>query len=207
MANGAPDCVQEPSTVTFGRLEIDEETHGLFRLGLRSHDPRQSLYRLARRLIEHGVGQIDLLRLFSWYQQRVSPEDPSYDAIVDNMDLIHSGPWAKGRELFPSEAGEYESAESPYRDPWIGTTAADSKLEDEAGREIGPDHVLWNRRLRALARRCDCDDVLFAVGDSPQVCVVHLTWSNARERTGFPATLVFPTLLDWCDDQERNGDD
>jgi hypothetical protein len=33
-----------------------------------------------------------------------------YDAIADDMDLIWSGPWAKGRELFKSEIRSEELA-------------------------------------------------------------------------------------------------
>ena len=184
--------------------DMDGETHRLFRLGLRSDDAQRALYDLAKQLVDRGVGQPELLLLFSWYQQRISQEDPVYDAIADNMDLIESGPWAKGHGLFPHQAGlQYESAESPYREPWFDVSPDDPNLEAEAAREIGPDHILWKRGLRTLARRRDRDDVLFAIRHAPEVCVVHLTWSGAREPSGFPTTQIFPSLLDWCDANEE----
>jgi hypothetical protein len=40
------------------------------------------------------------------FQIATPGEDPKYDAIVENMDLIWSGPWAKGHGLFPTEISE-----------------------------------------------------------------------------------------------------
>jgi len=54
-------------------------------------------------------------------------------------------------------------------------------------------------------RRGDCDDVLFAVRNSPEVALVHLTWTSSPERPGFPWTTVFASMLDWYDDVENEA--
>jgi hypothetical protein len=55
---------------------------------------------LARALRDEGMSQLELYRLFSTLQQRLEGDDPRYDAVVDTMDLIWSGAWAKGHGLF-----------------------------------------------------------------------------------------------------------
>ncbi|MBK6580737.1 MAG: hypothetical protein IPG17_32225 [Sandaracinaceae bacterium] len=57
--------------------------------------------------------------------------------------------------------------------PVSGTEAA--TLERELARELPTGHVLKTLRVRAIARRFDCDDVAFEVEDGRR-CVVHLTW-------------------------------
>lgn len=48
-------------------------------------------------------------------------------------------------------------------------------IERELARELAAEHPLFGLPMRALARRQDCDDVLFAVEDgSGRVAVVHL---------------------------------
>jgi hypothetical protein len=60
--------------------------------------------------------------------------------------------------------------------------------------------------LIALARRTDQDEVLFALRGQPDVWFVHLTWSRASERAGFPRATRFPTMLDWFEELERHED-
>jgi hypothetical protein len=182
---------------------VQAEAHRRFRGALRGSEPSEALYQLARTLIAESWSQRELYHLFMWYQQRVSAEDVAYDAVVDSLDLIHSGPWAKGYGLFPNELSDIAGpVPSPFRRPWILISGGHPELEAEAQREIPPGHVLWERRLVAIARREDCDDVLFAIRKTPEVCVIHLTWSGQREAPGFPATSCFPTMLDWCDQNE-----
>ncbi len=64
--------------------------------------PFHSLYHLARALRDEGVAQIDVYSLFAIYQAKISGDDPLYDAVVDTMDEIHGGPWAKRGGLFPT---------------------------------------------------------------------------------------------------------
>lgn len=36
-------------------------------------------------------------------------------------------------------------------------------MEEEARKEISPEHPLYGKSLTAIARRADCDDVLFEI--------------------------------------------
>ena len=72
---------------------------------MRSAKPAEALYELAVSLRDEGMSQAELYALFEKFQVETSGEDPRYDAIVDTMDLISSGPWAKGRGLFSTELG------------------------------------------------------------------------------------------------------
>jgi hypothetical protein len=85
---------------------ISSEHHAKFEQALGSLDPAARLYQLATTLRDEGVSQIDLYTLFSHYLQKTSGEDPLYDAIADPMDIIHGGPWAKGRDLYPEPLTE-----------------------------------------------------------------------------------------------------
>jgi hypothetical protein len=53
-----------------------------------------------------GIGQVEIFRLFSKCQQALDAGDPRYDAVVDTMDLIWGGAWAKGHPLFDQELSE-----------------------------------------------------------------------------------------------------
>ena len=72
-----------------------------FEEAFQSKNPAAELYRLTVSLRDEGVPQTELYELFQRFQTATSGDDPRYDAIVDTMDLIHGGPWAKGGELFP----------------------------------------------------------------------------------------------------------
>ena len=65
--------------------------------------PSSALHALASSLKAEGVEQHAIYRLFAAYQVATDGNDPRYDAIVDNMDLIAGGPWAKGGALFDKE--------------------------------------------------------------------------------------------------------
>lgn len=64
--------------------------------------PSQGLYQLVADLRDEGVAQIDVYSLFAINQEKISGDDPLYDAVVDTMDEIHGGPWAKRGGLFPT---------------------------------------------------------------------------------------------------------
>jgi hypothetical protein len=70
---------------------------------LSTSDPAAAVLALARLLRDEGMGQVALYRLFAEQQQRLWGKGPRYDAIVDTMDLIWGGPWAKGHALFDEE--------------------------------------------------------------------------------------------------------
>lgn len=188
-----------------------ERTHlELFKARLQDPAPENALLDLAVKLRDDGIAQGNLYLLFSYFQQRLSPEDPRYHAIVDTMDLICGGPWAEGRDLFPTELDtdslKARRAVPPL--PWIELdSSGDPSLERELAREVGPAHVLAKRAARALMRRSERDDVLFGIRDSPEVALVHLTWSGTRERDGFPTTRVFASMLDWFEQLETAAQD
>ena len=73
-----------------------------FELALGKPQPFQGLYQLAEALRDEGLAQIDVYSLFAIYQAKISGDDPLYDAVVDTMDEIHGGPWAKRGGLFPT---------------------------------------------------------------------------------------------------------
>jgi hypothetical protein len=76
--------------------------HQRFEQALGEPQPFQGLYQLAGILRDEGLAQIDVYSLFAIYQARISGDDPLYDAVVDTMDEIHGGPWAKRGGLFPT---------------------------------------------------------------------------------------------------------
>jgi hypothetical protein len=74
-----------------------------FEQALISQDLRVALRDLAITLKKEGFGQAEIYRLFANYQNEVGGDDPRYDAIVDTMDDIAGGGWAKGVGLFEKE--------------------------------------------------------------------------------------------------------
>jgi hypothetical protein len=77
-----------------------------FENALASASPGEELPRLAVALRDEGVSQIELYDLFAHFQIATPGDDPKYDAIVDTMELIYGGPWAKGHGLFATELTE-----------------------------------------------------------------------------------------------------
>ena len=80
---------------------------------LESPNHEESVLELAKELRDEGVSQIGLYFLYTEYQQLIDSDDPRYDSILDTLDLIYGGPWAKGYDLFESPlTKEIISAES-----------------------------------------------------------------------------------------------
>jgi hypothetical protein len=86
----------------------------------------------------------------------------------------------------------------PLLEPWVRSTAP---LHDELGREVSSAHPLFGVRARAIARRMDTDDVLFAlVGAAYPFVVVHLTWAGKPEETpAFPRTVFYRSREEWIE--------
>ena len=74
-------------------------------------------------------------------------------------------------------------------------------LERELSHEISPGHVLFGRSVCAIARREDCDDVLFAMVGSLQVAVVHLVYGSMELQPGWPATMLYESRSVWQKEQ------
>lgn len=72
--------------------------------------------------------------------------------------------------------------------PWEETEAP---LDDELEKEINEQHPLFGKSAKAIARRVDCDDVLFKFGEE-EYAVVHLIWSGKKEASReFPYTRIY----------------
>jgi len=84
-----------------------------------------------------------------------------------------------------------------FLEPW--SEVSGPGLVDELRREMASGHVLENLDLAALARRQDCDDVLYALNDgSGRLAVVHLTYRSTRETNpSFPSTTMIKELNLW----------
>ena len=67
--------------------------------------------------------------------------------------------------------------------PWEPIESdASAAFEDEYATEIGKGHPLYGVPVKAIARRSDCDDVLFRLlRHLCEYAVVHLTWSRKEE--------------------------
>ena len=68
-------------------------------------------------------------------------------------------------------------------EPWeiLRDAHVKMRLSEELARELAPGHPLEGERVWPVARRVDCDDVLFVVPSDWRLAIVHLTWSSARE--------------------------
>ena len=83
-----------------------------------------------------------------------------------------------------------------FVEPWTLIEKFTDELVAELNKELPEKHVLFGKPVKALARRTDCDDVLFEITDgSKQFAVVHLTWSGKQDlHTNFPWTEIFASL-------------
>jgi hypothetical protein len=93
---------------------------------------------------------------------------------------------------------EFIPTDLRWRAPWQ-VVADGTAFEMELQRELIRGHPLYGVQAVAVARRLDCDDVLFRL-DHPSytLAVVHLTW---RTRPGpepkSPHTVLFADWEEW----------
>jgi hypothetical protein len=67
-------------------------------------------------------------------------------------------------------------------EPWASVENS-AFYEDELKNEVGFLHPLKWKRVRAIGRRTDCDDVLYEVlSGNTKYAVVHLTYSKKRKQ-------------------------
>ena len=91
-------------------------------------------------------------------------------------------------------------SEIPWREPWAPIPSP--QFEERLAKEAGRKHVLYKRRVVAVGRRQDNDDVLFYLPDGPAVlAVVHLTWSTRTPEpdSRFPWTDLYQSVQEWID--------
>lgn len=58
---------------------------------------------LAKRLHDEGMQQLDMYFLFEEFLIECDPNNSRYDSLVDTLDAIAGGSWAKGNDLYASE--------------------------------------------------------------------------------------------------------
>jgi hypothetical protein len=158
---------------------------GIAGLGLTS--PAEALAYLA------GPFRNDYLRARTWH---------TFVRLLRRLAPPASLPQAETRlpgsepEVLRFVALRLPAGEIALYEPWV--PVGDGRaLEAELARELAPGHRLFGKKLHALARRVDCDDVFFANADS--FAVVHLTWRRAREPDPrWPATEVYRSLADFA---------
>ena len=94
--------------------------------------------------------------------------------------------------------------DSPFADltwlePWQPmAAAARGPAESALRRELVAGHALFGRTAHAIARRSDCDDVLFALEAPQELAVVHM--AHARNRTPeSPHVMLFESLIEFAE--------
>jgi hypothetical protein len=102
-----------------------------------------------------------------------------------------------------------EVPQMEWLEPWSAVIdeAMRAKLEGELAREVGRGHILFRRPARALARRYDQDDVLFAIGNPSQLAVVHLTWAAHPEGPAWPSTSLFDEMSGFAEERMKRDHD
>ena len=101
---------------------------------------------------------------------------------------------------------------SEFLEPWLVPGADNlAAMEAELAREMrfNPRHPLNSVTARAVARRADCDDVLFEItGHESLLAVVHLTWSQSPEtRPACPDTTLFASWAEWTATMKRDHEE
>jgi hypothetical protein len=86
-----------------------------------------------------------------------------------------------------------------WLEPWDSLCIDPTYFEKELYNEVGENHILYGKKVIAIGRRYNCDDVLFQVYDSEfSFAVVHLTYSGIKEEnSNYPRTRVYTDFEDW----------
>jgi hypothetical protein len=88
--------------------------------------------------------------------------------------------------------------------PWIEDR--NPQLEAELRREVCQGHVLFEIPVSPVARRQDCDDVLFALDDGTgRFAMVHLTYSKGHDPT-WPICAMFESWEHWSRTMKADHD-
>ena len=87
---------------------------------------------------------------------------------------------------------ELTLADLDFTTPWERVEDG-ARLEAELAKEVSKLHPLYGKSLRAIAKRIDRDDVIFAGSDC--IALVHLTWkSKAESDPRWPTTYLFASI-------------
>ena len=85
--------------------------------------------------------------------------------------------------------------------PWEPLEDSDEAkdLVEELQDEMPPQHILYGVPVIGLARRIDCDDVLFMSSDpSKPLALVHLTWHRETDPK-WPSTTIYQSWQEWIE--------
>ncbi len=91
---------------------------------------------------------------------------------------------------------EVFSTELPSGWSWVTDSQERNALEAEFARELPPQHNLFGKTVRLLARHDRRDDFLFRI-DGSEVAQVHLTWSVETDPF-FPHAQIHLTFGEWA---------
>ncbi len=87
---------------------------------------------------------------------------------------------------------------SVWLDPWIPISSGGA-LERELAAELSPGHILQGVTVRAMGRRLDNGDVLFALtGHDKPLAVVRLSYQPEVD-SQLPWTVLFDSWQDWVE--------
>ena len=98
------------------------------------------------------------------------------------------------------------SAPTEILEPWGFVLKEDAAgLVAELKKEMRRAHVLSGAMVEAVARRCDCDDVLFKTDSKKGLfAVVHLTWSGKPDQfSDWPHTVFYQSWEEWTQEDMR----
>jgi hypothetical protein len=86
-----------------------------------------------------------------------------------------------------------------WLEPWYEINKNASYFENQLYKETGQGHILFGKKVMAIGRREDRDDILFEIDDSDnKVAVVHLTYSKNKETNpSFPRTRIYDDIEEW----------
>lgn len=87
-------------------------------------------------------------------------------------------------------------------DEWYKINS-ETYYEDELYKEVSDKHILFGKKCVAVAKRDDCDDILFLVQNSEiKYAIVHLTWNSGLESHSlFPMTRTFCSIEELIEDR------
>jgi hypothetical protein len=92
-----------------------------------------------------------------------------------------------------------------FMQPWEPVRDDGHNLDQELRKEIVSGHPLYARLVRAVARRTDCNDVLFETDSAEyRYSVVHLTWTGELEQNPiYPYTQFYPAWEEWVESRMK----
>lgn len=89
----------------------------------------------------------------------------------------------------------------PWIDPWVPVSERGREAyENELRMELGLDHPLYGVKVRAVARTCHTDDILFHLKDHriAEFAVVHLTFRGQPETDPqWPSLILYKDMEHW----------